>query len=525
MQDEVKNHELKVEEISNDDFYTFVPKKDIERYKNLIEEDKRFKFVLFEKSYYEYEVNSYKENLNEGYYAGMSQEDEMDRQTEKEFYEKNGNKLKIAEEKLKFYNKELDKYINKEEKKMQDQVKNEKMEFVTIEISRSQVLPQRFPSEKTGKTYRRVMAPGNATFIYPEESLKVDKNNENKLSFVRPKGTEISLEYSVKKDNVSADAPKEEQYENYSKIVTIEDLKEMYELAKQEFKLQKEAEYQENAEKFVNITISDKLVRYFEGKDDHEGKTFAEISVPIEENNKTEYYKFVIDAERVKDSTKEPGKKYFGLFKNNKDDQPNEIIMKKSVKDGEEWIHVEKKVTAVEISELIKESTENYNAKRAEAEEKFVNITVSEKLVKYFEGKGENEGKKYAEISVPIVENGDTQFYKFVIAADYVKDSTKQPGKKYFGLFRNDSDGQPNQITLTKSIKEGDEWKQVEKQLSSEQIAELYDKSRKNYMEQKNSKTLADEKHDNDQKEQGKPKTENVPNEKPIAPMPRKNAR
>ena len=105
----------------------------------------------------------------------------------------------------------------------------EKLKFVTVELSKKQVnMSHLYHSQTTDKDYARVMAPQNGIFFYPTESIKVKKDNPERVYFTRPEGTEIEVHYSRRKEDVPDSAPNDEKYEHYTRTWKIEDLKATY---------------------------------------------------------------------------------------------------------------------------------------------------------------------------------------------------------------------------------------------------------------------------------------------------------
>lgn len=238
---------------------------------------------------------------------------------------------------------------------MSEETKNreepeKKLKFVTIELSRKQVdFAHPKTSEKNGKDYVRVIAPGGGTFFYPAESLKDKKDNPNRVYFSRPEGTEITVYYSRRREGVPDDAPNKEKYDNTSRIVKIEDLKEMYIAERQAFMEKKNAE----RNLFVNMTVPTSWGRAFEGKD---GRNYVSISVPINEGEENKYYSFIISEDRFRTSDKEQGMSYFGFPKYYKDDE-NELYtiqLKRSERqeDGS-YENVVKTINSEELKEAV----------------------------------------------------------------------------------------------------------------------------------------------------------------------------
>ena len=95
----------------------------------------------------------------------------------------------------------------------------ENKDYVTIDLSKKQVdYDSARVNEKNGKEYVRVFAPGGGVFFYPLASLKENKDNENRVHFTRPTGTELTISYSERNPNVPDDAPASEKYTKLQKL-------------------------------------------------------------------------------------------------------------------------------------------------------------------------------------------------------------------------------------------------------------------------------------------------------------------
>ncbi len=233
----------------------------------------------------------------------------------------------------------------------------EKTEWVTVELSRKQVLYEQgvYHNDKTDKDYVRCIIPDGGTFYYPTTSLKVKDSDPNIVTFSRPKGTEIQLRYSKLKDGVDMSFPNEEKYENTFEMITVEALAE---------RLSKKYS---NNKTFVGIDISEKLVTNFES---HDGRKFASASVPVyEQDEQATWYEIVVPRNFILDS-KQNGKVYLSMFKNGIDGNPYTYEASRSVFDTtiNDYVEVKKTMTSEEVVAAYKESARRYATEQASSE-------------------------------------------------------------------------------------------------------------------------------------------------------------
>lgn len=257
----------------------------------------------------------------------------------------------------------------------------EKMNFVTIRLSKKQVDFSRiFHNEKTDKDYVRVFAPGGGTFFYPKDSLKEYRDKPDLLYFSRPEGTEITVNYSERKENVPDNAPNKEKYHNYSKTIVIEDLKEMYAQERQRFIDEKNAV----RDSFVNMTVPTEWGKKFQSKD---GKELVSISVPFTEGDEKKYYSFVIPQERFRESEKKEGFSYFGFPKNKKEtEEPYEVQLKRSEKQADgTYVDVKKNVSSVELCNAVNAALDKQEYLKNEEYLEINKDLTSKDVVKCFE--------------------------------------------------------------------------------------------------------------------------------------------
>lgn len=358
----------------------------------------------------------------------------------------------------------------------------EKMEFVKISLSKKQINMEPIHNEKNGKDYLRIIAPNGGTIFYPASGIKTDPDNEKRVFFSRPKGTEITIHYGVKNEETG-------EWDNKSHVVTVEDLKEMYAEEIQSLIEQHQIEQQNGTSAFVDFTVPTSWGRKFEGKTD--GKQYVSISIPIKEEDHTRnYYSFILPADRFKLSQKQEGMSYFGFPRLQKDnpDQGYTIVLKRSVlgEDGK-YSEAERKVTSTELKGYVDDAMKSMN---------YIGIDISQKLVRPFVAKS---GKELVSVSVPIraAEQQNTEFWQIVLPPDRIRESKKE-GLVYLSLFRKNKDGGNCTYKATCSVKNEDGTYDVkEKSFTSEEVVGFFKASRQEYLEEQknNQRTNEAEQH------------------------------
>lgn len=352
----------------------------------------------------------------------------------------------------------------------------EKLEFVTISLSKKQINMNPIHNEKNGKDYLRIIAPNGGTIFYPASGIKIDPNNENRVSFSRPKGTELTIHYGVKNKKTG-------EWDNKSHVVTIEDLNEMYAEEIQSLIEQRQIEQQNGTSTFVDFTVPTSWGREFEGKTD--GRQYVSISVPIKEDGNTRnYYSFVLPAERFKQSQKQEGMSYFGFPRMQKDDPDQDYIitMKRSVlgEDGK-YSEVERKVTSTELKGYVDDAMKSLN---------FIGIEIPQKLVQPIQD--------LVSVSVPVPSPiyKNIAWWKILLPSSCIRESKKE-GLVYLSLFRKNMDGKEFTYKATCTVKNEYAGNYVvrEKNFTSEEIVGFFKASRQEYLEQRknNQRTLQDE--------------------------------
>lgn len=345
----------------------------------------------------------------------------------------------------------------------------EKLNFITIDLSKKQVdMNHLYHSDKTDKDYARVMAPGNGTFFYPISSIKVKKDNPDRVYFTRQEGTEIQVNYSKRKDDIPDSAPNEEKYERYTRTWKIEELKAAYEEEKKE--------YAEN-HGFFNYTVPTSWGRKFSSN----GTNYISISVPVpvENSDKDRWCSFVIGADRFKKSDRDENMSYFGFPKKKKDTSEDYMVeLRYGDKQSDGSYSNEKMfLSSAALKKCIEKAV-----KRSEAKDLFVSTEISDRLLRQFETK---EGKKLYAVSVPVYENNDEKatFYEIVVPEERVS-INPETNRARLSLFKNGPDGQIYNHTAKRSFDNGNGgYDTVSKIYSSEEIIKLFEESKAKYKE------------------------------------------
>lgn len=357
--------------------------------------------------------------------------------------------------------------------------------YVTIELSKKQVDTEHpYFNEKNGKNYLRIYAPGGGIIFYPAESLKVKKDDPDRVYFVRPAGAELQINFSEKIDGVPDNAPNEEKYKKYSKTVKIEDLKAMYDEEKREYA---------ETHGFYNMSVPTEWGKEFTS----DGKKYVSIAIPIPADGRDVYYSFILPEERFKVSEKEAGMSYFG-FPKKKKDSPDEDYMiqmktRERVSDNPADGYTDK---FMDISSSDLKKYVDVAKERNQVKDLFVNATISSKLVRDFTSK---EGKKLAGVSVPVYETEDQlAYYEIVVPEERIRKLPDNENKVTLNLFKNGPDGEPYTFTAKKSVlnPETNDYDSVQVKMTSEEVVKNFEISAARYRENhsnESDRTLADE--------------------------------
>ena len=350
------------------------------------------------------------------------------------------------------------------------------MEFVTIDLSKKQVdYDSARRNEKNGKDYVRIFAPGGGVFFYPLESLKENKENNARIYFSRPVGTEITLYFSERNPDVPDDAPASEKYINSSRIVKIEDLKDMYKQEREAYAESQKQKYENSP--FVNVTVPTAWGREFSGGSSEQ--KFVSISVPIKEGEQSNYYSFVLPAEAFKKSTKEEDMSYFGFPRKKRDSDENYTV---TLKRGERqpdgtYKDIIKEISSEELAAAIKKAKEMQESK--------LELEVSEKLLRNFNSR---DGKALVSLSVPVydAEQQKDMFYNIVILESNTSDTEREGYKKV-------SISADYAYTAKRSVPDESAdggYKDMELKISGAEIKEAFAASKDRYAERKASEDL-----------------------------------
>lgn len=357
--------------------------------------------------------------------------------------------------------------------------------YVTIELSKKQVDTEHpYFNEKNGKKYLRIYAPGGGIIFYPAESLKVKKDDPDRVYFVRPEGAELQINFSERIDGVPDNAPNEEKYKKYSKTVKIEDLKAMYDEEKREYA---------ETHGFYNMSVPTEWGKEFTS----DGKKYVSIAIPIPADGRDVYYSFILPEERFKVSEKEAGMSYFG-FPKKKKDSPDEDYMiqmktRERVSDNPADGYTDKfmDISSSDLKKYVDAAKE-----RNQVKDLFVNATISSKLVRDFTSK---EGKKLAGVSVPVYETEDQlAYYEIVVPEERIRKLPDNENKVTLNLFKNGPDGEPYTFTAKKSVlnPETNDYDSVQVKMTSEEVVKNFEISAARYRENhsnESDRTLADE--------------------------------
>lgn len=380
--------------------------------------------------------------------------------------------------------------------------------YVTIELSRKQVdATNPKYNEKTGKNYVRIYAPGGGVIFYPSESIKVKKDDPERVYFVRPAGTELQINYSEKIDGVPDDAPNERKYKNYSKTVKIEDLKTMYDKEKKSYA---------ETHGFYNMSVPTEWGKGFESS----GQRYVSISIPIPVDERDVYYSFILPEERFKKSEKEEGMSYFGFPKKKKDNPEEDYMIQMKTRErisdnpAEGYQDKYMNISSSDLKKYIDTAKQRNHIK-----DFFVSTTISSKLAREFENK---EGRKLVGISVPVYEaNDNLAYYEIVVPTERVRKNDKNPNMVSLNLFKNGPDGKAYVFTGKKSFlnPETNQYDTVQLKMTSKEVVNNFELSAARYRELHSNnaeRTLADEIDYYNRNDESKTEVAIPPNKEPI---------
>lgn len=284
-------------------------------------------------------------------------------------------------------------------------------EFVTIDLSKKQVdFEHPHHNEKNGKDYVRVLAPDSSVFFYPKESLKQNEQDENRVYFMRPVGTEITLRYSERIEGVPDSAPNSDKYKNSEKTVKIEELYEMYKANSEAFKSKR----QEQNSLYVRMSVPEDWTRRFNAKN---GVEYVSVSLPIkEQEGGANYYEFIVASEHFKVDEKSQGHFSFPIKQKDNAEADYLVTLKRSVKIAEGvYENVEKQISSLQLKDNV-EAAKNVPDK--------LKIAVSDKLLRPFHSKDGNDLYSVSvpvHVDTPLKDEDEVIFYQIVVPAKQIK--------------------------------------------------------------------------------------------------------
>jgi hypothetical protein len=359
---------------------------------------------------------------------------------------------------------------------------DEKIDWVTVELTRNMVntKPERFQTfERDGvsKQYTSIMGPYDSSFLYPITGLKQYKDDPNRITFTLPKGTDIYL--SIKNEDGTYD----------KKIVKIEELVEMYTQSRNEFLAEKEAQ-----SGFVNVTVPTSWGRDFVGKD---GKAYVNISVPLPihdsngnviKNEKgydvTGYYSFIVAKDNFRQSSRDEGMSYFGLFKHQKDDEqkPYEVKLTRSVSNGDgtyrdDVMYMESETLKTYVDAAVSKSNYLNN---------LTSVTVGEKMAseRTYVDRNTHEEKKFWSVAVPVYDANTKETTYFRISLSDYMAHRKDNDRVVLNLPIKNKEGEAYSFkaTVTAKNEAGAYVVVAERLMTSEEIVKLFKESHERYV-------------------------------------------
>lgn len=188
-------------------------------------------------------------------------------------------------------------------------------------------------------------------FVIPADSFR-ESTREKDMSYFgfprKKKDTEedytVTLKRSVRQDDGS--------YADVTKEISSAELAEHMEAAKRNYS-------------FINVEISNKLIRNFEGKD---GTPYVAVSVPVydEAKGKDVFYQIVVAPERIRDTESENTVR-LSMFRKGGDGEDYVFHAEASVLNAEtqQYDKVTKDMTSVEVANYFKESRERFKEQNA----------------------------------------------------------------------------------------------------------------------------------------------------------------
>lgn len=241
---------------------------------------------------------------------------------------------------------------NKAPEKKDDQ----EVAFTTVSFSEKQIVDS-FVG-KNDKEYNRILAPNGMTFLFPSDKVHDDQFHKGRKTISLPTGSEIELTKSTKMEGM------ENQFSTIETKMKVEDIKNLYDSNRKEFKEAKQAEREANNNRFLRIEFPEKLIKMVQGKGENEGKNYARVTLPLQENNTTKYYSFLVNEKAVRNS-ENPGKKMVGLLKEKDDgsDYMLRMTCSEKQKDGT-YKETKKEMSSKEIKSTMEESAKKYKEEK-----------------------------------------------------------------------------------------------------------------------------------------------------------------
>jgi hypothetical protein len=199
------------------------------------------------------------------------------------------------------------------------------------------------------------------------------------------------------------------------------------------------------------MTVPTEWGREFTGKD---GNSYVNISVPLpvrDQNGNsikdvngydvTAYYNFIVAKDNFKQSSRDEGMSYFGLFKHQKDtNEPYEVKLTRSVANGDGTYHDEvMHMKSEELKKYVDASVAKSNYLK-----NLTSITISEKLVheRSYVDRNTHEHRKFYSVAVPVYDAGSNQTTYFTVSLNDYMVHSKGDGKVILNLPVKNRDGE-----------------------------------------------------------------------------------
>jgi hypothetical protein len=264
----------------------------------------------------------------------------------------------------------------------------------------------------------------------------------------------------------------------------------MYKDSRSEYLAEKEAQSD-----FVNMTVPTEWGREFTGKD---GKEYVNVSVPLPvfdsngnvvKNEKgydvTRYCSFIVAKDNFRQSSRDEGMSYFGLFKRQKDDaqKPYEVKLTYSVlnEDGkytENVMYMESEKLKTYVDDAVSKSNYLHN---------LVSVIVGEKMARErtYVDRNTHEEKKFWSVAVPVYDENtkETTYFRISIS-DYMAHH-KDNDRVVLNLPVKNKEGEVFSFKGTVTVKNeetGTYTVVAERNMTSEEIVKLFMESHERYV-------------------------------------------